>query len=284
MSLCISYDSSFDGFLSVVFEIYRQRLEVGDIRPDRTSEGSAADLFMQPFRVETTDESARRLKRAIVNAAGEDILGTLEVAFRSEEIGIEMKIFAYLQKLFSGLIPNYARNPATNEMLPLLKIAQCVRREAGDMLGMVRFAKTSDGTYFAEIEPKYDILSMMVGHFRGRFANERWAIYDSKRRFGVYYDGRSASEIYIPDMSAITANTPPDTITQMWKDYYDAIAIKERENPRLLRRCLPVRYWKHMVERQDRGVVGAANFAPNLPSNVAKANANLVLGRHSYIR
>ncbi len=284
MSLCISYDSSFDGFLSVVFEIYRQRLEVGDIRPDRTSEGSAADLFMQPFRVETTDESARRLKRAIVNAAGEDILGTLEVAFRSEEIGIEMKIFAYLQKLFSGLIPNYARNPATNEMLPLLKIAQCVRREAGDMLGMVRFAKTSDGTYFAEIEPKYDILSMMVGHFRGRFANERWAIYDSKRRFGVYYDGRSASEIYIPDMSAITANTPPDTITQMWKDYYDAIAIKERENPRLLRRCLPVRYWKHMVERQDRGVVGAANFAPNLPSNVAKANANLALGRHSYIR
>lgn len=289
MSLCISYDSSFDGFLSVVFEVYRQRLDVGDIRPDRVTADSV-DLFQQPFRIETSDESARRLKRAIINAAGEDILQTLEVAFRSEETGIEKKIFVYLQRLFSGLDKNFARNPASSEMLPLFQMARAVRREVGGMLGMVRFSKTSDGTYFSEIEPKYDILDLMVGHFRGRFAGERWAIYDSKRKYGVYYDGHSASEVYIPNLEAITADTPPDTITQLWKDYYNAISIKERENPRLLRRSLPVHYWKHLPERQTTLSSGVPHsdgslysiglpYSGNLPSAVAKSNATLAIGR-----
>lgn len=251
MSLCISYDSSFDGFLSVVFEIYRQHLEVEDIRPDRIA--APCDLFQQPFRIETSDESALRLKRAIVKFASSEVLDMLDVVFRSEEEGVEMLILAYLRKLFAATEPNYGRNPASSEMLPLYMIARSVRREAGDMLGMVRFSKTCDGTYFSEIEPKYDILPLMLGHFKGRFTNERWAIYDSKRRYGFYYDGNNpaheAVEIHIPDMEAIKANTPPDEMVHLWQQYYNSIAIKERENPKLLRRNLPVRYWKHLPER-----------------------------------
>lgn len=268
--LTIYYDSTFDGFLSVVFEIYRQRLDVGSICPNRSADGIPEDMFLQPFRVETSEESARRLKRAIVNEAGEDVLLTLDAAYRSEEPGIEMKIFAYLKRLFSGVDKKFARNPTSAEMLPLFKIAGSVRREVGGMIGMVRFSKTSDGTYFSEIEPKYDILEFMVGHFRGRFANERWAIYDSKRKFGVYYDGHSASEVFIPNLEAVTAETPPDIITQLWKEYYDAIAIKERFNPRLLRRCLPVRYWKHLPERQP---VAMLNNQPAVMSNLQSGMA-----------
>ena len=88
--LSISYDSTFNGFLSVVFEIYRQHLDVGEIHPDRSD--SPCNLFMQPFRIETSEESAQRLKRAISNQASPEILSTLDAAFRSEEDGIEMKI------------------------------------------------------------------------------------------------------------------------------------------------------------------------------------------------
>ena len=248
--LSISYDSSFDGFLSVVFEIYRQHLDVGEIRPDRRE--SPCNMFMQPFRIETSDESAQRLKRAIINQAGLEILNTLDVAFRSEEDGIEMKILAYLRKLFSEEDSRYAKNPTSDEMLPIYMTARSVRHEEGGMLGMVRFSRMPDGTYFAEIEPKYDILELMIGHFRGRFANERWAIYDSKRGFGFYHDGkgREPIPICIPNMREVAAATKADEFVRLWQDYYQSIAIKERENPKLLRRCLPVRYWKHLPERQ----------------------------------
>ncbi|WP_407458055.1 TIGR03915 family putative DNA repair protein [Fibrobacter sp.] len=252
MSLSISYDSSFDGFLSVVFEIYRQHLDVGEIRSDRST--APCNLFMQPFRVETSAESAQRLRRAIVNQASAEILELLRVVLCSEEDGVEMKILAYLRKVFDGKDPHYAKNPTSDEMLPLYMIARAVRREEGGMLGMLRFDRTADGTYFAEIEPKYNILGMMVGHFRGRFANERWAIYDSKRGFGVYYNGQDPAqgpvEITIPNMQQVKAATPKDDFVKLWQDYYKSIAIKERENPRLLRSCLPVRYWNHLPERQ----------------------------------
>ena len=246
--LSISYDSTFNGFLSVVFEIYRQHLDVGEIHPDRSD--SPCNLFMQPFRIETSEESAQRLKRAISNQASPDILSTLDAAFRSEEDGIEMKILAYLRKMFLGTDPTYAKNPTSDEMLPIFMTARSVRREVGGMLGMVRFNRMPDGTYFSEIEPKYDILELLIGHFRGRFANERWVIYDSKRGFGVYYDGKNPVEMSIPNIRQVSAMNSSDNFVQLWQDYYKSIAIKERENPKLMKQCLPVRYWKHLPERQ----------------------------------
>lgn len=246
--LSISYDSTFNGFLSVVFEIYRQHLDVGEIHPDRSD--SPCNLFMQPFRIETSEESAHRLKRAISNQASPEILSTLDAAFRSEEDGIEMKILAYLRKMFLGTDPTYAKNPTSDEMLPIFMTARSVRREVGGMLGMVRFSRMPDGTYFSEIEPKYDILELLIGHFRGRFANERWVIYDSKRGFGVYYDGKNPVEMSIPNIRQVSAMNSSDNFVQLWQDYYKSIAIKERENPKLMKQCLPVRYWKHLPERQ----------------------------------
>ena len=73
MSLAIHYDSTFDGFLSAVFEIYRQHLDVTSFVAERTYEAehqAATDLFAQPFHIETSEESAKRLRRAIINAAG----------------------------------------------------------------------------------------------------------------------------------------------------------------------------------------------------------------------
>lgn len=246
--LSISYDSTFNGFLSVVFEIYRQHLDVGEIHPDRSD--SPCNLFMQPFRIETSEESAQRLKRAISNQASPEILSTLDAAFRSEEDAIEMKILAYLRKMFLGTDPTYAKNPTSDEMLPIFMTARSVRREVGGMLGMVRFNRMPDGTYFSEIEPKYDILELLIGHFRGRFANERWIIYDSKRGFGVYYDGKNPVEMSIPNIRQVSAMNSSDNFVQLWQDYYKSIAIKERENPKLMKQCLPVRYWKHLPERQ----------------------------------
>ena len=87
-----------------------------------------------------------------------------------------------------------------------------------------------------------------------RFANERWAIYDSKRSYGVFYDGQDPAhrpvEMTIPNLEAVKAATRTDDMVRLWQDYYKSISIKERENPKLLRQNLPVRYWKHLPERQ----------------------------------
>ena len=246
MSLSIQYDSTFEGFLSAVFEIYRQHLEVGEIRSERST--APADMFLQPFHIETSEESAARLHRAIVNFASEEVYNLLHAAFLSEEEGVEMKIFAFLKKLFSGADPSYGQNPASAEMLPLYKLGQSVRREAGGMLGLVRFAVGLDNMLCAEIEPKYDILMLMENHCSKRFANEKWLIYDSKRDYGLFHDRTGCQVVTLPGYKS-GAMDLKDSFTDLWREFYKSIAIKERENPKLLRRCLPVRYWNHLPER-----------------------------------
>jgi probable DNA metabolism protein len=34
----------------------------------------------------------------------------------------------------------------------------------------------------------------------------------------------------------------------LWSSFHEAIAIKDRRNPVLQRRCMPSRYWKYLPE------------------------------------
>ena len=42
----------------------------------------------------------------------------------------------------------------------------------------------------------------------------------------------------------------PSVRSKLWKEYFNAINIKERNNPKLHRQNLPVRYWKYLTEKQ----------------------------------
>jgi probable DNA metabolism protein len=35
----------------------------------------------------------------------------------------------------------------------------------------------------------------------------------------------------------------------LWKEYFNNITITERKNPRLQKQYMPVRYWKHLIEK-----------------------------------
>jgi probable DNA metabolism protein len=38
----------------------------------------------------------------------------------------------------------------------------------------------------------------------------------------------------------------------LWRNYFDSMAIKERTNPRCQRNLMPARYWKNLPEMQLR--------------------------------
>lgn len=65
----------------------------------------------------------------------------------------------------------------------------------------VRFQKAADGTFFAAFEPQYNALPLTVQHFKDRFADQKWIIYDMKRRYGFYYDLQEVTTISFDDDS-----------------------------------------------------------------------------------
>ncbi|MGL5152900.1 MAG: DUF4130 domain-containing protein, partial [Clostridium sp.] len=39
-----------------------------------------------------------------------------------------------------------------------------------------------------------------------------------------------------------------DNYTDLWKEYFKSVTIKERTNPKLQKRMMPKRYWENLTE------------------------------------
>ena len=40
----------------------------------------------------------------------------------------------------------------------------------------------------AIVQPDFNVLPLIEKHFRERYADQRWLIYDVRRKYGLYYD------------------------------------------------------------------------------------------------
>lgn len=103
---------------------------------------------------------------------------------------------------------------------------------------------------------------MTVGHFKDRFADQRWLIYDMKRRYGFYYDLHTVEEVTFDDdgqaahlitgmLDESLMDKDEKLFQQLWKTYFKSITIKERLNPRKHKQDMPVRYWKYITENRN---------------------------------
>ena len=129
------------------------------------------------------------------------------------------------------------------------------------MLQFIRFQKAADGTFFAAVEPEKNALPLAIDHFKDRFADQPWLIYDIKRAYGFYYDLKEVRQVTFEEGSReghlVTGmldeslmDKDEKLFQQLWKTYFKAICIKERLNQRKHKQDMPVRYWKHMTEKQ----------------------------------
>ena len=127
-----------------------------------------------------------------------------------------------------------------------------------DRLQFTRFQKTIDGTYFAALEPIYNVLPLVIGHFQNRFADQCWLLYDIKREYGYYYNRQKVDEVRFETKGThlLTGKLDQQLMAedeqlfqQLWRTYFKTIAIKERINPKLHRQNLPVRFWKYLTEK-----------------------------------
>jgi probable DNA metabolism protein len=101
-------------------------------------------------------------------------------------------------------------------------------------------------------------LPLTIHHFKDRFADQKWLIYDLKRQYGYYYNLTDVTEVTFecPEAHLLTGmldesvmSEDEKALQQLWKTYFKSTAIKERINPRLHKQHMPVRYWKYLTEK-----------------------------------
>lgn len=238
------YDGSFYGLLTMVFESYTSRNNIGKINAN----GFQMDFSSNIIEITTDMEKSNRVEKYLREKISNYFLSTISIAFMSqEEAKEEIIVKSIFEILDKGKIE--MKNPDSNYFL-LEKLTRTVLSERHRYLGLLRFKELEDGTLFSIFEPKNNILPLVIEHFVERLKSEKFAIFDKKRNTIAYYDGEK-SEIFQVDKLQIKYSDEEQEYQNLWKTFHKSISIDDRRNKKLQQNNLPKYYWKHLVEDME---------------------------------
>lgn len=241
-AIAYSYDGSFDGLLCCVFESYDRREIPADIRSEDALQPT---LFPARF-IPTDPEKAERVAVSIpkkMSAAGMELIST-GFLFCGE--GKEMAILRFLRLGFryGASVLDMMGNA---DVCRLQHIVRAVRNEAHLSLEFLRFSEYNGGLV-AIIDPKHLVLPLMQSHFCSRFPEERFIIFDKTHGMALLYQPYEAEIIAVDELDLPQKTEAELSFEQLWKQYYDSIAIQERINPRCRMTHMPKHFWPRMTE------------------------------------
>src|SRR5690606_15966218 len=156
----------------------------------------------------------------------------LYYSFLSEQPGVELLILRYLRSVFSN--KNFSSTDYGDPtVLTIAQTAKMVGREKHRMEAFVRFKLTKDDIFFATIEPDFNVLPLILPHFKTRYADQKWIIYDLRRKFGIYFDLDNVDFITLDFSELINTNDPDITVyapseiefQKLWQQYFKSTNI-----------------------------------------------------------
>ena len=269
--LIYTFDRTLDGVLTAVFDAYALRQQ-----PDQlVAEGAVLPMFCDAVhQVVTAEDKAARVWAGLEKKLTKEALHLITVSWQSESRELDTPLFHYIYKVFapshaprSNATGSIERNFSDPDVLYVTNTARRVMHERLRMMQFLRFQKAKDGTYLGVISPDQNVLPLITSHFRDRFGDQPWLIYDARRRYGYYYQppaqgGAGGEFITFQDEEALPFSledgkldeallSDNDKLLQdLWRTYFKAICIRERMNPRKQLNDMPRRYWRYMTEKQ----------------------------------
>lgn len=248
------YDGSYAGFFTAVFEAYEYKFKQPVIKRETVVN---APLFGLAHNVVTNINKAKRVMLKLQTLLKSSGLQKLYSAYLSDEPDIENAMLRYVQ--YAILKNTNVEKHLTNaDVSQIEQMAKKVGREAHRMTGFIRFRLSADGLYFATIETDHNVLPLIVKHFKDRFANQQWLIYDLKRKYGVHYNLQQIEEVLVDFNNenstatmGLSLHEEEGVYETLWKQYYKSTNIDARKNKKLHIQQLPKRYWKHLSEKID---------------------------------
>ncbi len=249
-----SFDNTFEGLLTLVFESYSRNQFPDEIL---SGEGSQNVLFGSEVAILTDDRKAERVWKGIVAHSSLENAHRIYRVFLSGLPDTPLLLLKYIRLIIDST-KNEETNFAEPHVVDVHKLHQKVCKEAHRIHMFTRFQKTVEGSYYASFAPMYDVLPLCIPHFKDRFADQSWIIYDLKRNYGFLYDQKTVSRVVFDDLKVNPQNGQLHTsllaedeklFQQLWKQYFKSICIQERKNDKVHRQLLPKRYWKYLPEK-----------------------------------
>lgn len=248
-------DGSLESLLCAVFEWFYRKPGNISLQLEKQYQ---PDVFTPAMHIHNDSKNADRVWKGLQKKLDKNWMRRFYCAFLSESSEAYTNLFKFSCYVFSntkGAESNYG-NPY---VLAISQIAKKVEREKHRMEAFIRFKHSADGIFYCGIDPDFNVLPLIMNHFKNRYADQKWVIYDLNRHYGLFYDLEKVEEISLTpeeekNLRSTTENLHVDNenlYATLWKDYFKSTNITARKNTKLHIQHVPKRYWKYLTEKMS---------------------------------
>lgn len=249
------FDGSWTGLLTAVFEAFERKIFKAKII---SQQYYTENIFDTPIQVESQSHKAERVWKGLNEKLDTTSKKHFFYTYLSEQPDAFQHLFDYAVYIFTSK-ENVSKNYGHPDVLAISQIAKNVSRESHRMKAFIRFERWNDLTYFALIQPDFNVIPIIAKHFKNRYADQKWIIYDKKRHYGIFYDFQNIVEVSFDFVDrqyqsslliqAVEADPLQEKYELLWKDYFKSTNILERKNMKLHIKHVPKRYWRFLTEK-----------------------------------
>ncbi|MBD3830899.1 MAG: TIGR03915 family putative DNA repair protein, partial [Arcobacter sp.] len=234
--MILVYDGTFEGFLSLVYEVYYKKLKPIKINKTLPCEM----IFEEILEIDTSKDNAIKVLNAIKIKFPKDCFEKILNIFMCDSKEFEMALLEYIIIGFKETKQLYNINNSC--VFYLNSLEKELFRNVHKLTGFVRFEELEDGTLYAKIESKFNVVYFLGKHFLKRFNNQNFIIHDLNRKlaFVKIQNDFSVQEVAFFDEPNYSSNE--QKFQKLWKSFFSAVTIKERINPKLQTQIVPLLY------------------------------------------
>ena len=240
------FNGSFEGLLTAVFEWFERK--PGEITLILEA-NHQPDAFKKTLTIYNNREKAERVWNGLIKRLDKNWIRRLYCAYLSEVPAAFNHIFHFTAYIFDNLL-GAENNYGNPHVLAISKYAKSVEREKHRMEAFIRFEETKDGVFYCDIDPDFNVLPLILKHFKDRYADQQWIIYDLNRNYGLYYNLKTVEHIFMNVLNKRTMDPKEKLYATLWKDYFKSTNIVSRKNTKLHVQHVPKRYWRYLTEKQ----------------------------------
>lgn len=245
-------EDSIEGILTGVYEAYALHADQEHTHL-QTTEIDNYRLFAEYMKISADKEKSQKTLRTIYHRFGEDAYKCLIQAMLSyddaKSDAVYHTICCGLSGQFHGRLMEHLSNPYIHKVFTL---SRSVFGEYDNLRGFLRFQELKKSILLARYRPKNDITTMLAPHFANRLPNENFAIYDEGRRCCAVHPKGRPWYLVRADLpfskNEAEYSEKEEAYQQLFTHFTKTIAIKERENRKLQRNMLPLRFREYMPE------------------------------------
>ena len=238
--------------MTCIYDAWSEALRIGHDQIQLKKEPILQQtMFDEYVHVDGDNVKAEKVIRSVRRDISDEAYLDVYYATLSAEEDALQAIYNFLRVGFavgSKVLEQYS-NP---HVMRILELRRKVGNESHHFNEFARFQSLDRKVYVSHLEPKSDVIMLVGRHFADRMPSEHWMIIDDNRKTACVHpkDGTNYLRYLTDDEFESLRKTEQyeDEYTEMWKTFFQAVAIKERENYVCQRNLFPIWKRKHAVE------------------------------------